>query len=199
MDTRIIPWALSVVLLIVIIIMGQCHRCQDCNPCTEPRVEIRIDTIPGDSIPNPYPEIKPLPAKIVYVEVPAKVDTGEILRQYHAEVFGRDTLANDSSVLVILDWMITKNRPVFFKPEIANRKPVAINHYTTYTFENPPVNKYFAGFSTGRSPDEFGFGPSGALLTKKETLFVLDWDMLNKDVYLTVLWKLNFSWKKVKK
>ncbi|MBS4056493.1 MAG: hypothetical protein KGZ82_04160 [Bacteroidales bacterium] len=199
MDTRVIPWAFSVVLLIVIIIIGQCHRCPESNPCPEPRTDLRTDSIPGDSVAKPYPEIKPVPIKIVYVEVPAKVDTGEILRLYHAEVYGRDTLANDSSVFVAVDWMVTKNRPVFFKPEIANRKPVAINHYTTYTFENLPENKYFAGFNTGRSPKSFGFGPSFALLTKKETLFTINCDLLNKDVYLTVLWKLNLSRKKVKK
>ncbi|MBU1010947.1 MAG: hypothetical protein KKD74_12510 [Bacteroidetes bacterium] len=199
MDTRIIPWALSVVLLVVIIIMSQCHRCPECETCPEPVTEVRTDSIPGDSIPKPYPEVKPEPFKVIYVEVPTNIDTSEILRKYHSEVYGRDTLANDSSVFVAVDWMVTKNRPVFFRPEIANRKPVAINHYTTYTFENPPVTRYFAGINIGRAPGEFGLGPSGALLTKKETLYTINWDMLNKDVYLTVLWNLKFSWKKVKK
>lgn len=100
---------LGVVILLVIVVV-----LLDTNGCTGDSYEQDTTTVIDttefiDTIPY-YDTITVKPAStIVYVDVPADVDTAEILKNFFAHVFRDDTLKNDSNVFIRLRQEITEN------------------------------------------------------------------------------------------
>lgn len=179
------PWIIIAALLVVIVLMRECQR--PCPECPEP--VIKTDTIKGDTVAVPYPVIVPkYITKVVHDTIPIDVDTAAILADYFAKVYGTDTLANDSSVFVSVDWMVMMNQLMWIRPHIMNRRATVV--YQTVMQMDKPRNRYFAGLGVGRSPNEFGLAPSVALLTKRQNLYTLNYDVLNQDIYFTVYFKL---------
>lgn len=145
MKTTNIPW---IIIIGLILFISWDRGCNNPDP-PDPIVITRVDTIPGDSIPVPYPVL--VPSKPILIEVPVTlptiVDTMAILKDYFAKVSGRDTLANDTSVLVIIDWLVSQNRIQEITPYIANRRPIAI--ITETTIINPVAKPFKYGIGGG--------------------------------------------------
>ena len=190
--TRISPaWMIIVILILLLFLQRECHHCPDVR-----NIVSKTDTcyIVGDSIPYPYPIITTVKVdSIIHDTTFRKVDTALILADYFAKVYGNQILADDSSVFVSVQYMVTQNRLAWMLPSIANRKPTAIIQNTTVI--NQPVlrTKFFAGIGVGRSPTEFGLTANALLLTKNDHAYSLSYDFLNHDVYCTLYWKIKFK------
>jgi hypothetical protein len=122
---------------------------------------------PGEPVPVPYP-------------VPADVDTNDIFAAFFAKVQDKITLADDSSIFVSIEYLITQNRLKWIIPTIQNRRSTTIIHNTSIIESVKPGNKYFVGIGLGRSITSFGLAPSIALLTKKDHLYSFSYDGLTK-------------------
>lgn len=103
--------ALLIGLIIIGCIVGMVINQTTCsdNITLNDTIEIS-DTIEiFDTIPY-YDTIPVKPASIIiYVDIPANVDTAEILKKYFAHVFRDDTLKNDSNIFIRLEQEITEN------------------------------------------------------------------------------------------
>lgn len=188
------PWIIIIILLVALIITRECNRPDHLhdNGNVIAYTIYRTDTIKGDSIPVPYPVVKIVKEdSIVYIEVPTQIDTAAILADYFAKVYyQKHELVNDSDVLIQFDALVSENRLQFITPYVQLKRRTIINHYTTVMEATKPRNKYYAGLGTGRSLTSFGLAPSVALLNKKGNLYSLHYDVLHKDVYFTMYFKI---------
>lgn len=183
---KIAPWIIISVLIGLLFLQRECHRCTECTEIT------KTDTlyIAGDSIPVPYPVITPGKPYPVPYPVPADVDTALILADFFSKVQDKIILADDSSVFVSIEYLVTQNRLKWIKPFIQNRRATTIINNTTIIESVKPRNKIFAGVGVWRSLTSFGLAPSLALLTKKDHLYSFSYDLINKDAYFTLYWKI---------
>lgn len=186
------PWIIIAVLLLVIIAMRECSPTQNCAECDNQTIIHDTTIIQGDSIPVPYPvHHYDTIDSIVYRDIPAKVDTAAILADYFAQNFYlKRELVNDSDLLVRFDALVTENRLQFIRPYVQLKRRTIINHYTTVIEAEKPRNKYYAGLGLGRSLTSFGLAPSVALLNRKGNLYSIHYDVLHKEGYFTMYWKI---------
>ncbi|MFZ4463770.1 MAG: hypothetical protein ACOYN5_07970 [Bacteroidales bacterium] len=182
------PWIIIVVLVLIILIQNECHHCPDVT-----KMITNTDTVKGDPYPVPYPvvEIRDHDSIIydtTYLDQP--VDTFAILTDYFAIRFGNDTIANDTSIFVSVDWKVTQNRLLKLKPYIQNRRAKVINYIT------PEEKKQIVVFAGGGlSFNQLrGFGMYGAasLQTKRDHLYSFMVDPFHKEVSAAALLKISF-------
>ena len=86
---------------------------------------------------------------------------------------------------------ISQNRIVSRIPQI-ELFPHTIVKTVTTKVPAPRTNKILLGIGVGRSVEQFGLSANIGLMTKKDNLYTLSYDALNKDIYLTMYWKLSF-------
>jgi hypothetical protein len=186
------PWIIIIVLILLLVLQRECHRCPVC-----PEAITTTDTcyIAGDTVIRELPAvIIPKPDSIIPQPIPTNIDSAAIAKIYFSKVYGYAVLVDDSSMYAGFKYMIEQNRLQWFIPEVANRRATAIIHNTTVIESVKPKNKYFAGIGVGRSFNSFGLAPSVALLTKRDHLYSIHYDILNKDLYATAYWKI--TWKR---
>lgn len=189
------PWIIIILLLVALIITRECNRTDHFPDVGNVIADTiyRTDTIKGDSIPVPYPIVQIVKEdSIVYKEIPAQIDSAEVARQYYAErYYKRYPIVDDSNVFVSFDALVSENRLRWVVPYVQIKRPRVINHYTTIIQEVEQRNKYFYGFGVGRNPNEFSLTGNLALYTKKQTLYSLSFDVMNKDVYFSMFFPIN--------
>jgi len=181
MASRLIPWLIAIILFCIILLLQHCRHCPPC-----PEMSVQTIIIPGDTIPKPYPVITPVPDSIIYVPIPANIDTQAIIQSYFSHTYGTDTLANDSAIFISIDWHIFQNRLQSIKPYIANRRPLLIQNFSPTP---QPKNRYYLGLTVSGNKSSFGLGPSATLLTSHNTAYSLHYDLLNHSASLSI----NFS------
>jgi hypothetical protein len=144
-----IGWLIAFALLAFMFLDFLCWRPKPYEP-GPPTVTRDTFYIKGDSFPVPYPVIEISDPDTIEVptHLPINIDTLALITDYFSKVSGRDTLANDSSVLVIIDWMVTQNRLKEVTPFIQNRKMTAIV-YETSTYPQAPKRIYGIGGGIG--------------------------------------------------
>ena len=185
------PWIIISVLIGLLFFQRECHRCPKAEPCPEQDTITTITVMPGESMPQEKPKvIIQKYDSIVYKEVPANIDSAAVARAYYAQTYGYTVMVDNSTLYVGFDWMVEQNTLQYTIPKIANRKPTAIIHNTSIIESVKPRNKYFAGIGVGRSLNSFALAPSLALLIKKDHLYSFSYDLLNKDMYFTMYWKI---------
>ena len=134
--------------------------------------------------------------KIVYQKVDSivwvhyQVDTLQILEDYFLVNYYQDTIMNDTNGLIYISDSVTRNRIVSRFPSIK-----LYPHFITETIttKEPLKNKVFIGLGVGRSAAEFGVSGNIGLMTKKDNLYTVSYDMINKDIYLSLYWKLKLK------
>lgn len=174
------PYIIIILLLLIIFFQRECHRCPDLPPQS---VITRVDTIRDTLLITP-PPITPKPPKIEYITIPSIVDTAYIIRDYFSRKYGEDTLIDTRDLFLTLRWEVQENKPTMFQPTIINRKPTTIIQHSI------PKNKYYAGINISGSKQSFSIAPSLALITKKESLYTLNYDLINKDISVGMYWKV---------
>jgi len=179
------PWIIIVILILALVLQRECIRPDTVHTYTKDTITIR------DTVLKAYPVIFVDTNFITIYDstiIIQHVDTSEIIRDYLAHRHGLETLVDDSNTFVSIEYHVHRNRLISVKPYIINRKPTSI--ITTFLPEPVSYNKYFAGIAIGRSPTSFGIGASLALLNKKDHLYNLSYDFINKDVYFTLYFNI---------
>jgi hypothetical protein len=133
---------------------------------------------------------------IIYVQIPMKIDTNIILKDYFSKVVYVDTLKlKDSLGYVSLKDTITKN-------SILNRVfDAKINKTTireTLVVKEPPVNEFYLGGVAGFDKTNIVnfLGPNLTIKTKKEKMFTFGVGYgLNRNITIQagMLWKIKFK------
>jgi len=184
------PWIIIILLLVALIITRECNRTDHLpdNRNVIADTIYRTDTIKGDSIPVPYPVVKIVKEdSIVYRNIPAQIDSAAVAREYYAERYYKQYhIANDSSIFISIDALVSENKLRWVVPYVQIKKPQVINHYTTIIQEVEQRNKLFYGFGVGRNPNEFSLTGNLALYTKQHTLYSISYDIIHKDIYFTM-------------
>lgn len=182
------PWIIISVLILLLVLQQECHHCPDVGNTVS-----KTDTcyIAGDTVIRELPVVIPSkPDSIVPQPIPANIDSAAVAMAFYSKVFGNAILVDDTSMYAGFNYLIEQNRLQWFIPKVANRRPTAIIHNTSIIESVKPRNKFFAGVGIGRSMNEFGLAPSVALLTKKDHLYSVSYDLINKDMYFTMYWKI---------
>ncbi len=169
-------------LATVIWIQHTCHRCPVC-----PEISNRVIILPGDTVPSSYPVITPKPRDTVYISVPSVIDTNAIIRNYFASFTGTDTLVDDSSVFVSIDWTVSQNKLISISPYIANRRPQTIMHISAVP---KPKNTIYVGFSAGIQQSKAGLGPAFMWQSKNDVMVGASFDLINRNTSLSIHWRL---------
>lgn len=174
--------------------------------CSSPAVVldpiIIHDTIPGDPYPVEVEVTVPEPYKVTvessvidsfFMEVDSTAIMAKCMalaRDYYSHKDFEWILKNDTSAYAAVRFSTYMNsvdeKPIF---EFQNRRPMAINTSIT---NPPPRFKMFIGINAGGNKDRFGLGLSIAALTKKDNLYSFNYDAINKELRLTMFWKISF-------
>ncbi|RLD66572.1 MAG: hypothetical protein DRI84_04495 [Bacteroidetes bacterium] len=94
--------------------------------------------------------------------------------------------------LVILADTITQNKITSRKPTI-KIFPHTISQTTYIRTIKPPNRKLYAGIGIGKNLNQFGLSPSLMYISKKENAYSISYDILNKDIYFTMFWKIKLK------
>lgn len=189
-----IPWLIILILIAVIIFQRSCSNCD----CPEFEVITEKVIVPGDSViiekevPVPEPYYISSPPDTVTEYLYHEVDTGRILANYFLKRFYQDTLKDDSSAFIRHDFTIYRNRMTKSKLFFQNRRAKTVLKQELRPNAERKA-KFYGGLAIGRKYNEFGAGLSLALSTKKDDLYTLTYDVINKDVYFSVFWKVRFK------
>ena len=185
MNLKIVPYIIIIILMLLLFLQRECHR------CPEPTEIVRVDTVYRyDSIPYTAPPMTPKPGTVIEQPIPAGIDSLAVARAYFSRRMGIDTLVNDSLYMLSLRWEVQENKPTLFQPTIINRQPTTIISHTPV---EKAKNKVFVGFTVNRLPSDYGLSASLALLTKRENLYTVSYDLRNKDVQAGIYWKIKFK------
>lgn len=185
MNLKIVPYIIIIILMLLLFLQRECQR------CPEPTEIVRVDTVyQYDSIPYTPPPMFPKPGNVINQPIPKGIDSLAVARAYFSKRMGIDTLVNDSLYLLSLSWEVQENKPTLFQPTIINRQPTTI---ISHTLTEAPRNKVFAGLGVGLNHTQFGLAPSVALLTKKDHLYSVSYDVINKDFGVTFYYKIKLK------
>ena len=113
-----------------------------------------------------------------------KIDTVYIIREHFTYSTYKDTILNDSNGLIVISDTLYRNK-------IKSR----YNQIKLYPQRFKPTlrNKLFLGFGVGGWIDRFSLQGSVGLLTKRDNLYTISYDPINKDVSLGMYWKLKIN------
>lgn len=135
----IFKFVLALVTVAAVSMLANLFTCNTPVPVTQSEVIRITDTIPGDASPVVSKEYYPVPVpgKTVFDTVFREVDTLAIMHDYFARKFYSDTLTNDSSMFIVVNDSISRNRIISRKYLTQNRRPVA---YSTTVFKTETAN-----------------------------------------------------------
>ncbi len=159
-----------------------CHRCPEC-----PELKVSKTVVPGDSVAVAYKVVLPKTTDTIYQSIPASIDTAAIIRNYFASFRGTDTLANDSSVFVSINWTVSQNTITSITPYIANRRSKSIVNISPIPI---PKNTIYFGFSAGIQQHKAGLGPALLWQSKSNLMVGVSYDLINRNTSFSIHWKL---------
>ena len=127
------------------------------------------------------------------VLIPQDIDSLAVATAYFSEIIVIDTILNDSNGIIVINDTISRNR-------IKSRQIKPKTLYPSYkiitkTIKEPCVErvKLYAGMSAIGSMNRFGIAPSILLETRKGIIYGASYDLINKDVIVSVYWKIKFK------
>jgi len=192
---------LLVAAFVYIMFLRECSSPEPCDDNVEYVIEWRDSLIPYPVIEK-VPEIKYRDTgstKILIQWKEQNIDTLEFIKQceqlfveYYAINYYEDVLVDDTNGRVIVKDSVSENR-------IVHRsflyEPVIHTHYVERT-ERIYKAEFYGGIGLGRSPTEFGLAPSFMFISKKRNAYSAHYDILNRDLYVTMYWCFNKGRKK---
>lgn len=120
----------------------------------------------------------------IFIHDDGTVDSAAIIKDWLTIRNYADTLVNnDTATLIVFD-QVYKNR-------IQNRRYSLLMHPQPVVYSEKRT-KLFAGFGANGWTDAFGVHGTLAILTKKDHLYSISYDPINKSVYLSLYWKISF-------
>jgi hypothetical protein len=178
------------ILIALLFLQRECSRPDQQVPVPD---TIRITTKVFDSIlierniPRPYPvEV------IKTVQIPSDVDTAAILADYFAKNVYHRVLVDDTTALIELIDTVHQNQLHQGKLIFRNRQPVTIHEtYVIHPVPEPRFQLYAGGFVSG-SQERLGAGPAMFVKTRRDHLYGLGYDAIDKTAQLHMQWKISF-------
>ena len=141
-------------------------------------------TITYDSIryvPQPYPVYRDTGS---YHAIPVYLtDTVAVVTDYVRKIAYSDTLMDDSIAFILVQDTLQYNRIV------SRTKHIKVYSYTK-TLTTPARMNIYAGIGIGGNMDQFGFSGSVGLQTKRQRLYTVSYDLINKTISINVYWKI---------
>jgi len=169
--------------------------CPDPVPCPEFDTTAFIASLPIEYpdtsyVPTPYP-VYHTEDSLVYVEIPADVDSLAVVLAYFSPSIYLDSIGTpDSLFLLVLRDSVNENR-------IQRREILDLILYPTFkivtkTVIEPyvPRNKVFLGLGVGGWTDKFGVTANMMFMNKRDNAYQLSYDPLNNTIYGTAFWKI---------
>jgi len=192
------PYLLIAILLVVVFLQRECNKPKPCPEQPAPEVThdttVKHDTIRfHDTIwyPEPVSSHDSFPVQ--------PVDSSKALKDYYAyKTFDR-LIKDDSTAKMNLVISLWKNSIEYaeLRGTVFQKEKVIIETHTIYKpkiVPEPPRTKVYAGFTTGAMlPDKFIFAPSLAVNTKRDHLYSVGYDPVNKMPYVAFFWKISLS------
>ena len=185
---------LTIILVIVALLFLQ----RECSrpPGGDPKPDtLRItktvynDTTIIKEVPKPYPvEV----IQFREVEIPAVIDSLEIFLAYMAKNIYDRILMDDSTAMIRIIDTVHQNQLWGSKLEYKNRQPVTIHETYIVPPPDPRFQLYAGGFIQGNTQG-FGAGPALFAKTKRDHLYGLGYDAINKTAQLHMQWKISLK------
>ncbi len=166
-----IPWIIVSLLLSTMFVYRECNRPVKIEYLPGDTIT-KTDTIKGDSVPVPYQVVKiEKEDSIVYVEVPALVDSAGIILDYFAKRYYDIDIINDSLLYVRIEALVQENKLKWVVPYRQIRRPQVINHYTTIIEQDVTARKvqFKGGLFALSYPGGHDGGGMGGLQYKRYT------------------------------
>lgn len=164
-----------VILFIVILLMRQCSGSKNIEPIKEKvvtKVEIVRDTVELEKtvyVPKWRTKIE-TKYDTTYIDVPADVDTLDILKDYYSKYEYTDTLFLDSLGYVVLTDTITQNTILKRSQRLNIVIPTKIIDNTVYINNR----EFYAGFGARTNGQNMSWmGLEGVMRSKKGNTFIL--------------------------
>ncbi|MEI6577690.1 MAG: hypothetical protein WCO63_16055 [Bacteroidota bacterium] len=190
LSQKITPWLVSLILALALALtVVYYHYVKVPTDCGN----VVTDTIPGDRVSYSVDLPKPSPS-IVFLDTGKpywryyKVDTAAILADHYLSKVYKDTIKNDSSALVVVIDTVRQNalqsRGLIFQ----NRRAMFVT--APLSPDKEPKYSFLIGAAIGRSFNEFGFMPTVAILNRKGQMYQVSYDLIQKDIYIGALWKI---------
>ena len=153
----------------------------------KPEIITKTDTITlsvPHYIPKPYPvyhDTGSYHAVPVYLTKPT--DTAAIVADYIQKIAYSDTLMNNDKAFILVVDTLQYNR-------IQSRSKTIHIYSRTKTIRIPERAHFFAGLGIGGNKHQFGFLGNLALQTKRGKLYTVQYDLINKSVFVSLYWRI---------
>jgi hypothetical protein len=193
-NLKLIPYLVIAMLLVVILLQRECNRPKPCPPTVIDTIAVihNIDTLIVEKVvykPKPVYVYDSLPDDTVWYPVTDSVVIADYYRVRDYDILLRDDTAARLSLTAKV-YMNTLLKSELRGDVYQKHTTIVQDHY----IQQPPGIKIYAGFQTGAMlPDKFIFAPSLALNTKRDHLYMLGYDPVNKMPTVTFLWKISLS------
>lgn len=171
------------------------RECASVQTVEVPVETVVYDTIRDSIIITPEPVLIEIPGDTIYTRDTVYVNDGtlpdavwNIVSDYYSTKHFKDTLLNDTSLFIAVNTSVLENR-------IENMSLFYENRTKQVICPEPlmPKNKLFIGGQLLGSPTQFGAGPSLALLTKRDGLYVYNYDLINNTHGISIFYKLSLK------
>lgn len=177
-------------LLLILFVVRECNK----QP-PPPVVVVRSDTI-YDTIYDSVPVIKfvplPVPFEVfIFDSIPLAVDTQLIINSYFSHVVYNRVLFDDSSAFISLIDTVFQNRLLSGSLTFVNRRPVQLYTIVNQSVSLPSHQLYVGALLCG-SQSSFGAGGSLFDKSRRDHLYGVGYDFINKDFHVNFLWKVSF-------
>jgi hypothetical protein len=187
------PWIIIIILIAVIFLLRECTPVPECPEC--PKVDT-ITLVVHDTI---------MVANEIYVPrvyyrdtgstryvIKTYADTVAIINHFFARNYYADTLVNDTNAFILLEDTVAMNQ-ITWRRKTVRVFPATIYTTQIVTKQADPRRMMYVGLGVGRSVNSFGLAPSLLYISKRQSAYSLSYDVLNKDAYFTMYFKLSFK------
>jgi hypothetical protein len=154
------------------------------NFITAPAVNFRNDTVfISDTIRDTTLitriNYEPGLTQTIYVQVPERIDTIEVIQDYVNKHYYCDTLLNDSLAFIVVMDSVSQNKIYSRSFEYRNRRPIAINQ--TIITTGSSAFRFGAGAYIGGNSNSFSAGVIFSA-SKDKNVFISGYDFIEKKV-----------------
>lgn len=182
-------WVVFSSLILIIIVQKECQRPCDPQIIVNDSIIKTVDSIPFEKVvyyPKPDTVYDSIPGDTVW----RPLADSEMIADYNRVKEYSIPLQDDTAAKLTLDAKVYQNSLISAKTsgQIYQRH---IYHYDTTFLKEKPRTKVYAGFQTGAMlPDRFVFAPGLVLQTKKDNMYSVAYDPINKAGLIGLYWKI---------